>query len=427
MQEKKDILGKLFFILSIIFIIYTLLTPLNHLICHIDEYFTLTVTNLPVTDIITVTAGDVHPPLYYLMAKVVVEISKIFNLNILFNLKLLSTLAFVLIMAISATEIRRQYGWLAAGLFALALSVMSEFSIYYLIARMYSWTVLFILIAFLAFKNIIDNKNDKKSWIILTLFSVFAAYTHYFGAITSVCIYLILLIYLIRNKKNEIKNWVLSTITGIVIYIPWVFVLLGQLMKIKQDYWIPPVTLESFFRFIGYYAYTENIMFYIVSIGFLITIILIYRWESDNFAKKDQIIIISAFVAYFGTIFIGIAVSDLFTPVIDERYMMPAAALIWLSISIILAKIKNKKLFIVVLALICLLLLSDRRLPDSQLMLCAPAGVPPDSSILPSTPRTFVAPVSDSRQAFLSSTRPHRLVVPLLLGGRLLGSVTLHS
>ena len=85
MKEKKNILGKIFFILSNIFLIYLLITPLNHLICQIDEYFTLTLTNLPVQDIITVTAGDVHPPLYYLMAKVVVEISKTFNLNILSN------------------------------------------------------------------------------------------------------------------------------------------------------------------------------------------------------------------------------------------------------------------------------------------------------------------------------------------------------
>lgn len=359
MQEKKDILGKIFFALSILFLVYTLITPLNHLVCQIDEYFTMTITNLPVQDIITVTAGDVHPPLYYLLAKVVVEISKALNLNVLFNLKLLTIFAFVLILIISATKIRNDYGWLTAGLFAFSLSVMSEFSRYHLIARMYGWTILFILIAFLALRDIINSKDVKKSWIILTLFSVMAAYTHYYGAITAVCIYLLLLMYIIKYRKDQLKNWTISTVAEIVLYLPWVFVVINQLIEVKNgflgDY---PLTWDFLVKCLGYYAYNETLIFAFISIAFLIAIMAIYLKESDNFSRNDQILILTAVGVYFGTIALAVLVSELISPIIDGRYLMPAAAILWLAISIILGQIKNKRLFLIALGLITILLVS---------------------------------------------------------------------
>ena len=44
-RKNKDIIGKFFFALSVIILIYMLVTPLNHLILHVDEYFTLTLIN----------------------------------------------------------------------------------------------------------------------------------------------------------------------------------------------------------------------------------------------------------------------------------------------------------------------------------------------------------------------------------------------
>ena len=46
-----------------------LVTPLDHLILHVDEYFTLTLINFDVSEMIRLTAADVHPPLYYLILK----------------------------------------------------------------------------------------------------------------------------------------------------------------------------------------------------------------------------------------------------------------------------------------------------------------------------------------------------------------------
>ena len=47
-KENKAIVGKFFFALSLIILIYMLVTPLDHLILHVDEYFTLTLINFDV-------------------------------------------------------------------------------------------------------------------------------------------------------------------------------------------------------------------------------------------------------------------------------------------------------------------------------------------------------------------------------------------
>ena len=356
--RNKDILGKVFFALSILFLIYLLVTPLNHLMCQIDEYFTRTVLLLPLKDIITITANDVHPLLFYVMGKAVVELATIFGIDYFYSLKLLSILAYVIVLIISFTKIRKEYGWLPAGLFVFALGIMNEYSRYCLIGRMYTWAVLFILIAFLSFKDIIMKEDNRKHWILLTLFSTLAAYTHYFAAITALCIYLILLIYIIRFKKEELKNWILSAASAIVLYLPWLPIFIHQSMQVKESFWITEVTLDKAILFFGYYGYNETVVMGLVSILFLVAFLIIYAKSSKNMEKKDKFILSSGFGVYLGTIALGIAISMVFTPIMDARYIMPAAGVLWLTLSIILSKIEDMKLFFIAFALIVILLIS---------------------------------------------------------------------
>ena len=174
--SKKDIIGIIFLALSVIMLGYMFITPLNHYIMHIDEYFTMSITTLPLGDIVNVASWYVHPPLYYILGKVAVTIGAAIGMDSLHSLRLLSIIPYIIILVISATKIRKEYGLLSAGLFAFSLAVMSEFFAHFLIASMYSWVVLFLLIVFISFTEIIKT-NDKKAWIILTVFQ-YCAYTH---------------------------------------------------------------------------------------------------------------------------------------------------------------------------------------------------------------------------------------------------------
>ena len=357
-KNNKDLVGIFFLVLSVLFLGYLLVTPLNHLVCQIDEYFTRTILLLPVSDIITVTAGDVHPPLYYLMGKAVAELSAILGVDLLYSLKLLSIAAYVLILGISVTKIRKDYGLFVAGLFPFAIAIMNEFSKYVLIGRMYCWVVLFVLIIFLAFRNIINDKSDIKSWIIMAVFTIVAAYTHYFAAMTAACIYLVLLVYLIKNNKEHIKYWLISVAVIVVSYLPWVPHLLSQMAHVHNGYWIPEITWESALLFYGYYGYNENVLIAILSLVILAAIIFMYIKEKSSFEKTDQNLILSGIVVYLGTITLGVAISFLFKPILDGRYLMAASSVLWLTIAIIISKLENKKMFYLSLALVAILLIS---------------------------------------------------------------------
>lgn len=355
--NRKDLVGVIFFALGILTLLYMFISPLNHLIVHIDEYFTLTLLNMPIGDIITITAGDVHPPLYYMMAKAFVYITEPLGWDLFYSLKILSIIPYILILILSATKIRKDHSWLTAGIFAFSLGIMTEFFSHYLRARMYSWAILFVILAFIAFMDLIETK-DKKYWVLLTLFSVLCAYTQYFAAITAGSLYLVLLIYLIKFERQELKTWALSVAAAIVMYVPWAFILLNQLETIHHTYWIPGLTVTTIANALGYFAYNGNARFSLAAIAILLIIVFIYSRQSNSADKKSMFLDLSGIQIYLGTIILSIIITVVFRPILVIRYLIPASAILWLSISIILTKIKDKRMFLVSFALISILLIS---------------------------------------------------------------------
>ena len=69
--------------------------------------------------------SDVHPPLHYLILYALSSITQ----NNLFRLKITSIFPFFLILVISATKIRKDYGWLTFGVFTFTIARMSIFSL----------------------------------------------------------------------------------------------------------------------------------------------------------------------------------------------------------------------------------------------------------------------------------------------------------
>ena len=358
-DESKDIIGTIFLALSIIMLGYMLISPFTQMIIHVDEYFTVTVLNFPVMDLIHATSHDVHPPLHYLILKVVTEILTLMGIefNKIFIYKLLSIVPYAIILVLSATKIKNEHGYLTAGLFSFSMAVMSEFFAYYLIMRMYSWATLFVILAFIYLKDVLD-KNDTKSWALLTIFSVLAAYTHYFAAIPIVCIYISLFAYLFINDKQKLKNWIISAICGIILFSPWILSLMGQMASVSESYWIPEITLEVIIGFLGYFVDSQNIGVCLLSIAILIVLIFIFLKQSSDINKRDKFYIISGILAYLGTIAIGTAVSIILKPILIDRYLMPSAAILWFAISVLIGKINNKQKFLISFVLILILLVA---------------------------------------------------------------------
>ena len=358
-SKNKDIIGKVFFALSFIIFIYMLVTPLDHLILHVDEYFTLTIVNFNVGELIHTTAADVHPPVYYLILKFFMYVFGLFGISShnLHAVRLVSIIPYAIIMLISYVKIRKDYGWLTAGLFMLSLGVMSEFFLYFLIARMYSWAILFILIAFI-YTNDIFKTGKIKYWVIVTVASVLCAYTHYFAAISAVCLYLIIIYYVLSKNRSQIKHLCVSIAAAVLLYWYWIYTLYCQLNFIHHGFWVPRVKLDSLIRAIGYYADFNNTVFAAIAILILVAILYMYKKQLKEKYSLDNFYILTGIGVYVGTILFALIVSLTFKPILLARYLMSAVAVLWLTISILISKIEDKKTMLYSFALVCLLLIA---------------------------------------------------------------------
>ena len=345
MELNKNTIGQLFFTISILMLMYMLINPLTQVIANINEFFTLTLINFPISDILHILGGETNPPLYFLLVKGLSKLANDFAI-----LKVFSIIPYAIVLILSTFKLRKDYGWLTAGLFALAIAAMSEFFITYSILRPYSWAMLFTLLSFIFFMDIITTAN-KTSFILFTLFSVLASYTHYYGLITAVVLYIILLFHILTHNKDKIKYLAISMIAGIVLYAPWIPTLVKLLQSMNP---LGDLTTDSIIQYFAHFAYSGDTLFSMITLIILAIVLLIYLKEKD----EDRTLVLYGIAAYFATVLVIILISIIIKPIMVTKGLVVASAILWLAISIMVGKMQNKRMLLISLSFVVLLLIS---------------------------------------------------------------------
>ena len=368
-------IGILLFIVSIILLLFTLSNLLNQSVCY-DEAFTLHILNNSYFGMIKATSTDVHPPLYYIILKFVFNLFYLFKItfNEIILAKIVSIIPLTLLILFSAVKMRKDLGWLFVGIFAFCMVAMPQLLAYAIEIRMYSWGLLFVTLSFyygykitnnheksLKNEHINTNASSNKYWIFSTLFSVLAVYTHYFAGVAAAVIYLLLFVWLFLKNKKELKKWLLSTVASIMLYLPWLFILINQITSVTNYHWIPPITLDSLYSYLWFilspnvsYSSIPNIEFSFYGILLLLgIIILLVYYLAINDEKRDFLIL--GAVVLVGTILFGVIVSIILRPVFSPRYIVPVLGCFWLTFSILFAKSYSKKIVLVPLMIIFLI------------------------------------------------------------------------
>ena len=357
-MDKRDLIGKILFVLSIIGFIYMFITPIANILIHVDEYWTLSLINLPLIEGMKVAINDVHPPLYYLMLYPILWILKMANVgNIIYALKIVSIIPYFIILCFSYFKLKDEYNWLTAGLFAFAIVVMGDFFIQFLTLRMYSWGLLFLLLSFVYYREVL-TKNDRKSWMLLTLFTLLSAYTHYFLILTSGLIYILLLIHMIRNNL-KVKQWIYSVISLAILYLPWLLVLLRQLNTQNHTTYPGSMGSADIFNYLIFYSIKSTdltvgwLAIKILALAFVVLIVfIIFKKRTED----ERLFELSGIFLFYGTIAIGVIILSISFKPLQARYLVPVSAIFWLAASIVIGKIENSKILAVLL--VCVLVLS---------------------------------------------------------------------
>lgn len=349
MYEKRDWLGILFFGAAILILLYMFISPLTNIFINIDEYWTYSLVNLPFMNGMTVAIHDVHPPLYYWILYLFTP----FGLNNLYLLKVVSIIPYILIMAVSATKIRKDYGWLTAGLFVFCLGVMTDFFIEFLTIRMYSWSLFFLLMVFIYYNEVITHW-DKKSWILLTLFTLLSVSTQYILALTCGLIYLLIFIEIYTKHKDKLRQFGKSVLALVVLYAPWGIVFVHQIQAHASDPKEGFELVNAIHYFTAFAIKSQNfrfdmVIFKLIAIVFLIFILVLIYKNKDKFSATGIFLV-------YATLAIGVlSLMSSFTNSMRVRYLVPVFGIFWLSASIVIGKIKNYKVLAIAIILVLLL------------------------------------------------------------------------
>ncbi len=290
----------------------------------VDEVFSLNIINNSFANVVRSTANDVHPPLYYLMLKVWVEALS-FGSSDRFVIVLLargfSICAYLCTATMCYKKLHRKLG---ADVWLLILTLFAAKYILYkgVEIRMYSWGLFFVTATFLFALDIMRGEDKYRSWVLLALSSLGAAYTHNFALISAALVWLFLFVWLIRSDRHLLMNWAVSAVVTILLFLPWLIVLLKQTAMVAANFWIPPMTAADIAYFFVYPFSPMHILFVVV--------VLVAIWSKGwrNVKYSDVMGICIA----VSTILVGIILSLLLRPVYLSRYIVPAYLCLWLSL-----------------------------------------------------------------------------------------------
>lgn len=212
-----------------------------------DEGYSLLLAPQNLADILTRTARDVHPPLYYLTLH--------FWTNLFGTSELaarsLSALFILLTMIVMFALVKRLFGGGAARTTVLFMAIAPFLVRYGQEARMYAMAAFLIGLSTYLLVTALDLQNKKRLYLYAAVLAL-ALYTHYYA----VFIVPVHWLYVLSRtnwrrgrprKTLDVKSWHWWCANGFmaVLFLPWLPVAYGQFTRVQGGFWIPPVNLYT--------------------------------------------------------------------------------------------------------------------------------------------------------------------------------------
>lgn len=322
----------------------------------VDEVFSLKLVNNSWKELLEKATQDVHPPLYYLMLKAFLSVSRLFGLNDVFAGKLFSAVPLFLTILIPGRKMAERQGRSSYIFFAVCLTVMPNMLNYAIEIRGYSWAMFFVTAAY-AYAGEIMRTGSRRSWYLLVAFGILAAYTHYFACIAVAIVYLGLLGFHGTDRKF-LKNWFISVLVSCILFFPWLLVFFRQLGMVMGDYWIGPITWKSLYDYFRFLFEPPMDMLHVdiilgVALAAVYGILFIFTlWEKRKRKKRSWLLWGSMVLIL--TVAAGIVVSFALRPIFIARYMVVALGCFWIAFAGMAAEHRSGKGKLVCMAAIIL-------------------------------------------------------------------------
>ena len=231
--------------------------------------------------------------------------------------------------------------------------------------RMYSWAMLFVTLAALYAYRLYKEKYNTKNLILFGIFSLAAAYTHYYGLMASGIINLMLFIYYLKNlkeKKYEFFKFIICAVIQVALYFPWITIFISQVTSVGNNgFWINisfPDTLID----VLVVGFSDNLIFRLIVIIPVIILYIYIGFVIHKLIKLKEDIKpgIFALIVYLLVTFAALIISLIMRPILLDRYLLVVLGLLAFFISYFLARDVRKKLLVIICLLIIVLSISNR-------------------------------------------------------------------
>lgn len=310
-----------------------------------DEAYSVGIARQPWGNLLISTINDVHPILYYVLLKLY---SLICGTSVI-ALRIFSVIPIILLAIFSFVKIRKEFGEKVSFYFNLVLLLLPVTMHYGSQIRMYSLAMLFVTItavyAYLAYKN-----NKKKDWIIFAVASICSAYTHYFALFTIGIINILLLFFIIREKKELLKRWFIYGAIQIICYLPGALIFFMQSSRVANGFWISVQYPDIITQIIEFF-FLDSINSGLPSIfGLFIVVYMILRVHKLYLEDKKKIRPVTIALTTCGLVILVTLLISFVRAVFIPRYMLPMLGLFIFALAYVLAVEKSRIVKIVICA-----------------------------------------------------------------------------
>ena len=327
-----------------------------------DEAFTANTIGMNIPDLIQKTALDVHPPLYYLVLKFFCAIFG-HSATIMHTFSLIP-LVIMLVFALTIGWKEFGYGYAILSIVFLTIADCSvRFNVE---VRMYTLAAMLVFFSYIMLYRILVFDGKLRDYMAFFVFSIAAAYTHYYALIAVTFYYIFLLAIAIFKNREQLKCIIMICILAIISYLPWLGILIQSFKSRINNYWI--AENSSYGECFNYL--TSNVFDGLIWGLLILAVIIAFLYETGicvvskvttnewkvgfykGFKLTDKLLFaLAGFLSVIGTMAVGIIVSDVFSPFFVTRYIYVVAPVAWLLIGVILGKLQFGKIFATVLAI----------------------------------------------------------------------------
>lgn len=209
-----------------------------------DEAFSIFLSRQSLGDIVTGTAADTMPPLYYFLLKGWMSLCN--QVWFLRALSVVMSMGIIVLVFIATSRWFNQ----RAGLWAASFTAVSPLQIYHAQEiRMYALLAFALFAYIIFFMRLWEERGAERvswiSWVGLVLCGTAAMYSHNL-AVFSIVVPNLLLIF--RREWRFLSRLVIAQIGIGLLWMPWLVFVPMQIAKIQTAFWTPQPGLREIFQ-----------------------------------------------------------------------------------------------------------------------------------------------------------------------------------